>query len=586
MDWLCLPRFDSPSVLGRLLEASAGHFLIAPEAPGCTSTWAYRPSSLVLDTTWSCPEGELVVTDAMALGARERGHELGRTAPGVLLRHVRCTRGSVVVRVEFAPRPEFGLVHPRLTVTEGAAVVADGGATVVVLSTQMDIDISEACATGTITLREGQELTFALEQCNAWEPPAQVWTPRQIRRRLKGTEASWRSWSVLHQRYEGPLQDLVHHSGVVLQGLTYARSGAVVAAATTSLPEGVGSGRTWDYRYTWVRDASMTLQGLFVAACPDEAGRFFSFLARAAATQLDRGLHLQIMFGIGGEQDLSERELPHLAGWRNSGPVRVGNDAWGQRQLDVYGALLDAAYTLRGELGDMDEATGRFLIAAVDRAAALWREDDQGIWEIRGEPRPFLHSKLMCWVALDRALAMAEQLAVDDARAASWRGARDEICTAILTSGYSDSAGAFTQSFGSHELDASSLLMVIVGFLPPTDPRILSTIDAIETGLRDERGLLYRYRGEDGFAEPEGTFLLCTFWLAHALALTGQVDRARQTLERAAGYATPLGLFAEQVDPASGELLGNFPQAFSHLGLVNAAQALADAEQKAVDETP
>ncbi|MBA3780532.1 MAG: glycoside hydrolase family 15 protein [Nocardioides sp.] len=580
VDWLCLPRFDSPSVLGRLLDDSAGHFSITPEAPGCTSTWAYRATSLVLDTTWTCPEGELVVTDAMALGAREQGHELGRTAPGVLLRHVRCTRGSVLVRVEFAPRPEFGLVHPRLTATDGRAVVADGGATAVVLSTQMDLDISEACATGMITLREGQELTFALGQCDAWGPAAKAWTPRKIRRRLKGTESSWRSWSVLHQRYRGPLRDLVHHSGVVLQGLTYARSGAVVAAATTSLPEGVGSGRTWDYRYTWVRDASMTLQGLFVAACPDEAARFFSFLARAAATQLDRGLHLQIMFGIGGERDLTERELPHLDGWRNSGPVRVGNDAWGQYQLDVYGALLDAAYTLRGELGDMDEATGRFLIAAVDQAAALWREDDQGIWEIRGAPRPFLHSKLMCWVALDRGLSMAEQLAVDPARASSWRDARDEIHTAILTSGYSESAHAFTQSFGSDDLDASTLLMVIVGFLPPDDPRILSTIDAIERGLRDERGLLYRYRSEDGFAEPEGTFLLCTFWLAHALALSGQLDRARQTLERAAGYATPLGLFAEQVDPTSGELLGNFPQAFSHLGLINAAQALADAEQQ------
>ena len=582
VDWLCLPRFDSPSVLGRLLDSSAGHFSIAPEAPGSVSTWAYRPTTLVLDTTWTCPGGELVVTDAMALGAREQGHELGRTAPGVLLRHVRCTRGSVSVRVEFVPRPEFGLVHPRLTVADGGAVVADGAATVVVLSTQLDMQVTESRATGTVTLREGQQLSFAVEQCDAWGLVVKAWTPRKIRRRLHGTELSWRSWSVLHQRYEGPLRDLVHQSGVVLQGLTYARSGAVVAAATTSLPEGVGSGRTWDYRYTWVRDASMTLQGLFVAACPDEAGRFFSFLARAAATQLDRGLHLQIMFGIGGERDLTERELPHLDGWRNSGPVRVGNDAWGQYQLDVYGALLDAAYNLRDQLGDLDEATARFLIAAVDQAAALWREDDQGIWEIRGAPRPFLHSKLMCWVALDRGLLMAEQLGVDHARVASWTHARGDIQSAILTSGYSDSAHAFTQSFGSDDLDASSLLMVIVGFLPPDDQRILSTIEAIESQLKDERGLLYRYRSEDGFAEPEGTFLLCTFWLAHALALTGQLESARRTLERAAGYATTLGLFAEQVDPRSGELLGNFPQAFSHLGLVNAAQALAEAQERAI----
>lgn len=396
-----------------------------------------------------------------------------------------------------------------------------------------------------------------------------------------GSEVSWRSWSALHQKYEGPLRDLVHHSGVVLQGLTYRRSGAVVAAATTSLPEGVASGRTWDYRYTWVRDASMTMQGLYVAACPDEAGRFFAFLSRAASTQLDRGLHLQIMFGIGGERDLSERELPHLTGWRDSGPVRVGNGAWHQHQLDVYGALLDAAYTLRAQLQDDDQTTRSFLMAAVTAAATRWREEDQGIWEVRGPARPFVHSKLMCWVALDRGILLADELRLDAATVAEWTRVRDEIHAAILSQGWSERQGAFTQSFGSDELDASVLLMHIVGFLPPSDPRMLSTIDAIENSLQDERGLLFRYRGGDGFAEPEGTFLLCTFWLAQALALSGQVKRARRTLTRAASYATELGLFAEQVDPVSGELLGNFPQAFSHLGLVNAAQALADAEAAA-----
>jgi len=577
VDWLCLPRFDSPSVFGRLLDDDAGHFLIAPAAQGCTSTWRYRPASLVLDTTWTCPDGELVVTDAMALGEHERDHELGRSAPGVLLRHVRCTRGWAPVRVEFVPRPEFGLVHPRLTSSRGA-VIADGGASVLVLSTQADLQLAEARATATLTLREGQELAFALEQCDAWSPRVATWKPHKVRRRLEGSERSWRSWSSLHQRYEGPMRELVHHSGVVLQGLTYARSGAVVAAPTTSLPEGVGSGRTWDYRYTWVRDASMTLQGLYVAACPDEAGRFFAFMSRAAATQLDRGLHLQIMFGVGGERELPEREIPQLSGWRDSGPVRVGNGAWSQRQLDVYGALLDSAYTLRLQLGEVDEATRLFLVAAVDAAASLWREDDQGIWEVRGPARPFLHSKLMCWVALDRGIMMSEQLRLDGARTAGWARARGELREAILNLGWSERTGAFTQSFGSDDLDASALLMVIVGFLPPSDPRLLSTIDAIEHGLRDEQGLIFRYQGGDGFEEPEGTFLLCTFWLAHALALTGQVERARQTLARAAGCATELGLFAEQVDPVNGELLGNFPQAFSHLGLVNAAQALADAE--------
>jgi len=576
VDWLCLPRFDSPPVLGRLLDEQAGHFLLAPATGGFTATWRYRSPGLVLETTWSGPEGELVVIDAMALGPRERGHDLGQSAPGVLLRQVRCTRGSVPLRVEYAPRPEFGLVHPRLEVV-GGAILSQGGATVLVLSTEVAMGLADASASTTVPLARGVELGFAVAQCDPWGPVPKPWSRRQIRRRLKATEAGWQSWSALHQRYDGPLRELVHHSGVVLQGLTYARSGAMVAAPTTSLPEGVGSGRTWDYRFTWVRDASMTLQGLFIAACPEEAGRFFSFLSRAAGTQLDRGLDLQIMYGVGGERDLSEQEIPRLSGWRGCGPVRVGNQAWGQRQLDVYGAVLDAAYTLRAQLSDLAAGTRMFLVAAVEAAATRWREDDQGIWEMRGPPRPYVHSKLMCWVALDRGIAMAELLDSTD-RVAQWSAERDELREAILRRGWNDRVGAFTQYFGSATLDASVLLMVIVGFAPPDEPRLLATIDAIEADLADERGLLYRYRADDGIDAGEGSFLLCTFWLAHALAVTGQVHRSRAVLERAAGFASPLGLFSEQVDTANGELVGNFPQAFSHLGLVTAAQALADAE--------
>jgi alpha,alpha-trehalase len=578
VDWLCLPRFDSPPLLGRLLDQAAGYFLIAPASDAYRPTWRYRSPGLVLETTWTGPEGELVVTDAMALGPHERGHELGHSAPGVLLRQVRCTQGSVPVRVEYVPRPEFGLIHPRL-VASADAVTAHGGSGVLVLTTQAALTIEGAGASAVVTLHKGQDLCFSLRQCDAWAPIPRPWTARQIRRRLAATQATWRSWSSLHQRYVGPLRDLVHHSGAVLRGLTYARTGAMVAAATTSLPEGVGSGRTWDYRFTWVRDASMTMQGLYVAACPDEAQSFFAFVARAAASQLDRGMHLQIMFGIGGERDLSERLLPHLSGWRGSGPVRAGNDAWGQRQLDVYGALLDAAYTLRDKLAHLPEATRQFLVAAVDAAARHWRDDDQGIWEFRGPPRPYLHSKLMCWVALDRGLAMADQLQPGE-KAQVWAAARHEVREAIRTLGWSDRAGAYTQYFGSDELDASALLMAIVGFLPADDVRLLSTIDAVERGLTDRRGLLYRYRGGDGIDSAEGSFLLCTFWLAQALALTGQVERAEAVLGRAASYATDLGLFSEQVDEVTGELLGNFPQAFSHLGLINAAYELAEARRR------
>ena len=394
----------------------------------------------------------------------------------------------------------------------------------------------------------------------------------------------------------GPWRDLVHHSGRVLQALSFAPTGAICAAATTSLPEAVGGTRNWDYRYAWVRDASFTIEALWVAACPDEANEFFDYVSSSAAGVLDRGGDLQIMFGIGGERDLTERELPRLPGWRRSGPVRVGNGAWNQRQLDVYGELLGAVSRLSdhvfdstsrvgpaadpGKWGappDLAPATRRFFVQLADTAARRWLEKDQGIWEVRGEPRDFLYSKLMCWLALDRAVALAGPLGASG-RVEAWKQTQAQIREAILTRGWSDRASAFTQSFGSDELDASSLMLPLVGFLPADDSRVLSTINATEERLTDERGLVYRYRSRDGLEGDEGTFLLCTFWLAQALASAGQAARARAVFERAAAFVNDVGLLAEEVDPASGELLGNFPQAFSHIGLVNAAWAIAQAE--------
>jgi GH15 family glucan-1,4-alpha-glucosidase len=366
---------------------------------------------------------------------------------------------------------------------------------------------------------------------------------------------------------------------LVLQALTFEPTGAIVAAPTTSLPETVGGERNWDYRYTWVRDASLTMEALWVAACPDEAGKFFGFLAGAAATQLRRGVDLQIMFGVGGERDLSERELPHLHGWRASRPVRVGNGAWSQRQLDVYGELLGAAQRLAEQLGGLDQATRGFLADAADTAAARWKEQDQGIWEIRGAPRDFLYSKLMCWVALDRAIALADRLDVKD-RVDKWAATRDEIRAAILEHGWSDAAGAFVQTFGGDDLDASNLMLAITGFLPGDDPRMKATIDATAERLTDERGLVYRYRSHDGLEGDEGTFLLCTFWLAQAQALTGEVERARATFETAVAFVNDVGLLAEEVEVSSGEMIGNYPQAFSHIGLVNAAWAITEAERR------
>jgi GH15 family glucan-1,4-alpha-glucosidase len=576
VDWLCLPRFDSPSVFARLLDAQAGHFAVRP-AGQADVTRRYLDQTMVLETTFQTATGTLVLADALALGPDDRGHHLGAGAPGALLRRLHCTGGQVTVEVTYAPRPEYGLIHPRLTHADGG-LSSRGGADVLALSTPVPLQIDGSTATATFTLRAGQTAAFALHHARRWEPPPPLWDQAEIAQRLDDTIAGWRSWSRLHQAYEGPWQELVHHSGRVLQALTFQPTGAIVAAPTTSLPETIGGERNWDYRYTWVRDASLTMEALWVAACPDEAHCFFDFLAGAAPTQLRRGQDLQIMFGIGGEHDLTERELPHLRGWRHSRPVRVGNGAWTQRQLDVYGELLAAAQRLVDQLGELDPTTAGFLVEAADAAAARWKDKDQGIWEVRGEPRHYLHSKLLCWVALDRAISLADRLDARD-RVEGWAAARDEIRAAILEQGWSERAGAFTQAFGSHDLDASSLMLVITGFLPGDDPRMKQTIDATATRLTDQRGLVYRYRSHDGLEGEEGTFLLCTFWLVQAQALAGEVERAKATFQTAIAFANDVGLLAEEVDPASGELLGNFPQAFSHIGLVNAAWAITQAQR-------
>ncbi|HYX97191.1 MAG TPA: glycoside hydrolase family 15 protein [Geodermatophilus sp.] len=580
VEWLCFPRFDSPSVFARLLDDDAGHWQVRPDG-GWRSTRRYAGRSLALETTFTTPGGELVLTDALGLGPDNDGHRLGRDVPHVLVRRLACTAGEVDVLVDYRPRPEYGLVVPLVSRVDGG-VTARGGADWLVLTLPGDVGIADGTARAELRLRAGDVVHLALQRSTLGDAvPAHVWTQPELAELLDRTLAAWESWCDLHQAYEGPWADLVHHSGRVLQGLSYQPSGAIVAAATTSLPEGVGGERNWDYRYAWVRDASFTMEALWVAACPDEADDFFGFMTTAGAGGIGPEQSLQIMFGVAGEHDLSERTMRHLRGWRDSRPVRVGNGAWDQRQVDVYGELLGAAARLADQLPAIDADTRWFLASCADAAAVRWRDRDQGIWEVRGDPQHFLYSKVMCWVALDRAIALAAVLDAGD-RVDAWKQARDEIADAVLEQGWSDEAGAFTQYFGSTALDASALMLPIVGFLPADDPRVLATIDAVAERLTDERGLVYRYRteeGVDGLAGEEGTFLLCTFWLAQALALSGQVERASEVFERAAAYVTDLGLLAEEVDAGTGELLGNFPQAFSHIGLVNAAWAIDQAQR-------
>jgi alpha,alpha-trehalase len=578
VDWLCWPRFDAPAIFGRLLDSGAGHFSIRP--PGkYRASRRYLDQTMVLETTFSTAGGTGVLTDALAVGRNERGHDLGAGSPGMLLRRLSCTGGEIEAEVSYAPRPEYGLIQPILAPVPGG-LDARGGADRLLLSSPVRFRVDGATAIARIRLAARQTAVFALEHGQMAGPPLAPRTSGEITARLVDTAEGWRSWSAIHQAYQGPWKELVHQSGRVLQALTFEPTGAIVAAPTTSLPESIGGERNWDYRHTWVRDASLTMEALWVAACPDEAGKFFTFLADASASQMPNGRDLQIMFGIGGERDLTERELPHLAGWQGSRPVRVGNGAWTQRQLDVYGELLGAAQRLVDQLGVLDPVTRQFLTAAADTAASRWREKDQGIWEIRGEPRDFLYSKLMCWVALDRAIALAGHLGAGD-RIGDWAAVRDEIRAAILERGWNERAGAFTQAFGSEDLDASNLMLAITGFLPGDDPRMKATIDATAQRLTDQRGLVYRYLADDGLGGQEGTFLLCTFWLAQAQALAGEVDVATATFERALAAINDVGLLAEEVDCTTGEMIGNFPQAFSHIGLIKAASAITEAQQRA-----
>src|SRR5258706_3136834 len=576
VDWLCFPRFDSRSVFARLLDESAGSWSIRP-AGAAEISRRYVERSMVLETTFRTATGSVTLVDALAIGRNERGHELGAESPGVLLRQVTGTGGEVTLELEYTPRPEYGLIVPLLAPIAGG-VAARGGADVLVLSSPVALVVEGSVARAQFRVRAGEQIGVALQHCMSWESAPEPWAQEAMRSPLDDTLMGWRTWSGLHQAYEGPWRELVHHSGCVLQALTFQPTGAIVAAPTTSLPESIGGGRNWDYRYTWIRDASFTLDALWVAACPDEAYQFFAWMTGAVASQIRRGVDLQIMYGVGGERDLTEHTLDHLDGWRASQPVPVRNGACNLRQLDVYGETVNGSRPLPAHLCGPDAPTRGFLVEVADAAAAHWQEPDQGIWEVRGGPRHFLYSKLVCWAALASAIVLAGPRGAPD-HLEHWKATREAIRQAIEEQGWSERAGAFTQAFGADDLDASALMMPIVGFVPAGDARMKATIDAIAERLTDDRGLVYRYLAHDRLEGSEGTFLLCTFWLAQAQALAGEVEQAKATFGRAIAYTNDVGLLAEEVDPATGELLGNFPQAFSHIGLVNAAWAIAQAEQ-------
>ncbi|MDQ3722621.1 MAG: glycoside hydrolase family 15 protein [Actinomycetota bacterium] len=572
VEWWCPARFDSRSVFARILDPEAGHFAIRPTAR-FTATRAYEPDTMVLRTTFETATGSVCLTDALVFEHGAREHEIGLRSPHVLVRCVDAVAGQIELAVEFAPRPEYGLVQPALRRTSDG-VLTVGGPDTLLLATDVDLDVDGATAGGTLVLREGEQASFALHHRAgmAQSDFGALDGPRAI----ADTIAGWRSWIGAHERYEGIYHEAVNRSSLVLQALTYQPSGTIVAAPTTSLPEILGGEANWDYRFAWLRDASLTMNALWIAACPHEAARYFDWMAAAVCNRPDRPV--QIMFGVEGERDLSEHELDHLAGYGDSRPVRIGNAAWRQRQLDVMGEILEAAYVLRESL-ELKPATAAFLCDLADRAASDWRQADAGIWEARDGERHYTSSKLMCWVALDRAVKLTRGLG-ERAHPDEWAKQRDELRTTILEDAYDEGIGAYAGALHSDRLDASVLLMAIMGIVEADDERMLATIHAIDRELGID-GLVQRWSGAD---EDEGAFVICSYWLATCLAQSGDVGRAREVFEHVTGHANDVGLLAEEIDPRDGSLLGNFPQAFSHVGLITAAWSIDQAIRHADSE--
>ena len=565
IDWWCAPRFDSPSLFGRLLDPDAGHWVIRPVEDFDVER-AYVGSSLVLRSLLRTDAGEVALTDAAALVPGAHAHDLGSRSPHVLLRRVEAVRGSVTMEVDFSPRMEYGRTVPHLRPVSGG-IAARGGPAKVTLHSPVPMRCERGSATGRFVLSPGDVLQFEARFEPSFHVPS---SGAPLRATLEGTQAAWQAWADAHEGYRGLHGDEVRRSAVVLQGLTYQPSGAVVAAATTSLPERLGGDLNFDYRYAWLRDLSLTVRSLWIAACPAEPARLIDWFVNAAGKVGDE--LFQIMYGVEGERDLTEHTLEHLSGYQDSRPVRVGNEAWTQVQLDVLGEVLDAVHLLRDDLGELDPPLQELLVGLADRAAGGWAKPDAGMWEARDKQRQYVSSKVMCWVALDRAIDLADRLgpAADVTR---WAIARAEIRSTVLEQAWSPQAGAYTGAFASDELDASVLLLPLVGFLPAGDARMAATIDAVEREL-GAGGLVRRWR-----TDPSG-FLICTFWLAECLALAGETERAETWFSSAAGYANDVGLLSEEA-VVGGVLLGNYPQAFSHVGLINAAWRINEATRSA-----
>jgi GH15 family glucan-1,4-alpha-glucosidase len=568
--WWPGQRFDGPSAFSQLLDPDAGHFSITPEDGAARTTRAYLDGTLVLRTEHRTATGAVAVTDCLALDPAARGHEIGIDAPHALVRVVEGLEGEVALGVEYVPRLEYGLVVPWVRRARGL-IQTEGGPERLFLSGADGLDLDDRSARGRLVVAAGQRHGFVLQRVAG--PRAAAPLAIDAVGALTSTVEAWRSWSELHAAYDGPYRDEVARARLVVQGLTYQPTGAVVGAPTTSLPEVPGGDANWDYRYAWLRDGGLMARAMLDVTCSDEARRYFEW-ATLAAVSCRKGDDVQIVFGVAGERQLDERELGHLAGFAGSRPVRVGNAAWSQRQLDAFGELLDVADALGDDL-DLDAPTRDFLAQLVDRAARQWRQPDAGIWEERDEDRHHTLSAVMCWVALDRGLRLADRLG-DAADPERWRAARDEIRETVLREAFNDERRAFTGVLGGDELDAAVLLLPLVGFVDAGDERMRSTVRALQEAL-GAGGLLHRVER----IEDAGAFLPTTFWLAAVQAQAGDAEAARATIDRGLACANDLGLLAELGDPVTSAPLGNTPQVLSHVALVSAITRLPVAVEAA-----
>jgi len=566
IDWLCLPNVDSPSVFARILDAKrGGSFRLEPASP-FEAERRYQPNSNVLETTFTTGEGRVRVTDALTLT------DIKRISPmRELVRKVEALSGTVPLRWSLEPRFGYGRADTRIERRHGRWFAHAGAdALVLGLCDSGEGEARDGVISGRIELAQGSSAILSLSASH--REPLVIPGRDDSERRLERTVNFWPQWAD-RSEYNGSWREAVVRSTLALKLLTFAPSGAIVAAPTTSLPEWIGGERNWDYRFTWPRDASWTLDALLRLGFRNEAHAFFWWLMHASRLTQPR---LQILYRIDGSDHSGERELRELDGYRGSAPVRIGNGASKQIQLDLYGAVLEAIWLYGKEVGHLDGDSGKEVARIADYVASHWRDPDNGIWEVRDERMHYTQSKALCWVALDRACALADEGMIPN-RNTRWRTEADELQRFVDTEGWDEERRSYVRAPDQRELDASLLTLALLGYHEPRDKRIQSTIEAIERELR-EGPYVYRYRGEDGLAGEEGAFLTCSFWLVDAYARTGRLDDANALMEELVGLANDVGLYSEEIDPRTGEFLGNFPQGLTHLALVNAAVSIVDAE--------